>query len=231
MVSSSRISTAALLQVLHSARYVVSIQTPNPNRLRTSTKNHHKTITFVQNTSTCNADEVMADDLNGWDSFGFSRLGSDGEMCVDVDGNYFYYGEIGNLVMNAAECALECVNVEENSSLEKIVGFNLNCEVGKCYCLYSEKLTQREKKHSGFSSTGHGVPPTPSSGTKLDDEEMPILTWGEVDGTTPQPGMSCYALTGHATSSTGKWIDDIDDDGDGDDDDGEPPLNDDVALA
>lgn len=108
-------------------------QTPNPSHLRTSTKNHHKTITFVQNTSTCNADEVMADDLNGWDSFGFSRLGSDGEMCVDVDGNYFYYGEIENLVMNAAECALECVNVEENSSLEKIVGFDLNCGEGKCY--------------------------------------------------------------------------------------------------
>ncbi len=75
----------------------------------------------------------MADDLNGRDSFGFTRLGADGEMCVDVDGNYFYYGEIGNLVVNAAECALECVNVDEDYFLEKIVGFDLNCGEGKCY--------------------------------------------------------------------------------------------------
>lgn len=71
--------------------------------------------------------------------------------------------------------------------------------------LYSAPLTQKERKRSGYDRIRNNP--------GIDEV---AVTWGEVVGTKTEPGMNCYALVGHSTSSPGKWTDD---------------LNDDVAIA
>jgi hypothetical protein len=118
-------------------------------------------------------------------------------VCVDSHNIQFEYGTIPGVYTPIDEagggCSTFCVQGTSNNAARgcnqlppsnKLVGFQYDCESATCYCLY-QAGTLNDKYSQCFYEMN-----TSNKGT------------GQVSGTTPQQGETCYSLHTQPTEPT-----------------------------
>eukprot|EP00986_Skeletonema_menzelii_P009993 scaffold4691_cov132-Skeletonema_menzelii.AAC.7 len=117
-------------------------------------------------------------------------------QCVDMQQQPFEYGALSGYYTTGEPCASACVQGDNRSQLkgcypedrpplEELVGYEYDCDMGTCYCLYNEGTlsSQYSNCFDSMNRSGQGY-----------------LTSGESVSTITNTDRTCYSL--HTQSET-----------------------------